>query len=226
VAGLPTDPIRLAKTLCSSAVWNALPTADGSVVGYAIEEPQSSKCQLFGIVVSLLQGPDIGSTPALRQALFKVMAGVPGVRLLGSRSDAVGSRGVELQLVDRTPAGSTKITCSKETSAGPVITKKVESHNPATSTIFTVVVDPSTGTLLSLERSFLPKEVAINNPCLQIPADEQLSEQITDRNVLLSAGVVDSTSAVAKGTATECAAGSIPEPPWNECRGARDDGNK
>jgi hypothetical protein len=229
VATLPIDPTQLAKTLCGSRVWKALPSEADSLVGYSIAEPEPSGCQLFGIVITLLQGPDVGSTPALRQALFKVLADVKGVRLVGSASDATGKRGVELQLIDRRPAGSTKVTCTDETPSGPQITKRVVTHHPAMSTNYTVIVDPTTALLLSLERSFSPTKTDVNSllGCAQAPsAGHQLEEQIPDRSVLLSSGVVDSTSAVAMGTTQECAQGSIPEPPWNICRGARNDGDK
>ncbi|HEY1829574.1 MAG TPA: hypothetical protein VGG38_04945 [Acidimicrobiales bacterium] len=227
VAALPTDPTRLAATLCASKKWKALPTADATVVGYSIQA-RPSGCQLFGIAVTLLQGPDLGSTPALRQALFKVLAGVSGVRLLGTRTDAAGKRGVELQLVDRTPAGVTKVSCTSGDSPTDKVVKRYLLHHPAMSTIFTVIVDPSTGVLLSLERSFTPAKLSVDSlvACMRPPGGNQLEEQLPDRSVLLSSGVVSSINAVAKGTVEECAAGSVPTFPWYQCNGARKDGDR
>jgi hypothetical protein len=225
VSTLPTDPTPLAKTLCDTNKWRALSSAVSSVTGYSVTGTQTPGCQLFGIVVTLLQGPDIGSTPALRQALFKVLASVPGVRLIGKTTDTAGARGTGLQLVDRVPAGSTKITCASGTSTGNSGQKTFVEHQPATATIYTVIIDPSTATLLSLERSFTPLKVKFESPCIP-DTGNQLVEQIPDSSVLLSSGVVDSTTAVRKGTVEECAVGSIPTPPWETCRGARDDGGK
>jgi hypothetical protein len=227
VSHLPTDPPTLAKTLCDTKKWSALPAANVMMTRYPIEGSKPSGCQLFGIVITLLQGPDVGSTPALRQALFKVLAGVPGVRLKGDTTDAAGKKGIELQLIDRVPAGSTKTTCVNGTPPDIGHRRTVVTHHPAMATMYTVIIDPSTATLLSLERSFSPFKIDLRSMVACIPAPgNQVEEQIPDRSVLISSGVVNSASAVSKGSVQECAVGSIPTFPWETCNGARNDGDK
>jgi hypothetical protein len=227
VSSLPTDATMLAKTLCDTRKWRTLPAATDLSIGYAISDTKNSGCQLFDIAVSLLQGPDVGSTPALRQALFRVLANVPGIRLMGRSTDALGQKGVRLQLVDRIPARSTKFTCVNGNGPDKGARKTLLVHRAATATTYTVIVDSSTGTLLSLERSFTPTKIDSDalDPCLP-HAQSQLEEEIPDRSVLISSGVVNSTSAVAKGSVQECAVGSVPTFPWDTCNGARNDGNK
>lgn len=227
VASLPTDPASLAKTLCDTQSWRTLPSRTANF-GYPLAQPNQAGCPLFGITVTLLQGPDIGSTPALRQALFKVLADVHGVELVGERTDAAGRRGTELRMVDRQRAGTTKFTCVNA-NVTPRVTTTVEVHHPAMATTYTLIVDPSNATLLSLERSFFPSKVAARSiiGCIAPHSGgDQKEEQIPDRTVLLSAGVVNSTQATAKGTVQGCAAGSTPMPPWNICKGSRSDGDR
>jgi hypothetical protein len=225
VAGLPTDPVKLSKALCANPKWRAL-LSTTSDFNPTLPEPAPSGCRIFGIAVTLLKGPDIGSTPALRQGLFKVLAGVPGVRLLGTVTDALGKRGVGIRLTDRRPAHSGQITCVNENKT-PSTTTRIQVHYPSMSTIYTVILDQASATLLSFERSFSPEKIDISAVlvCGSPGQPKRMSEQIPDRSVLISSGIVNSTTSVTKGSVEECAADSTPIPPWNLCQGARPDGD-
>jgi hypothetical protein len=48
---------------------------------------------VFGSAADLLAQPEVGVTPAFRSALYRVMANVPGVQLLGNVTDHSGQSG-------------------------------------------------------------------------------------------------------------------------------------
>jgi hypothetical protein len=226
VATLPTDPTSLRAALCSASVRKRVGVSQEPPNGYAPLESKKPGCNPFQTAVNLLQGPDIGATPALRQALFKVLAAIPGVRLLGQTSDPLGGRGTGLRLVERHPAETSRVTCATESSAGPIDKTVRTSRYPATSTAYTVVVDPKTTTLLSTETTISPLKLRVSaiSPCLGGPSvSDQFEEMIPSWTVVVSSGVVGSETAVAGGTLSECAKGSVPTPPFNICVGARDD---
>jgi hypothetical protein len=56
----------------------------------------STPAGTFGAAAEILETPSTGSTPELRSALYKVMADVPGVQLLGRAIDRVGRTGIEI----------------------------------------------------------------------------------------------------------------------------------
>jgi hypothetical protein len=87
----------------------------------------------FDRTATLLVGPTTGMTPALASALFQVLANQPGVQLLGTVTDHEGQRGQAITL--RTAHGLT---------------------------VSTVIVDPSTGTLL--EAQFAPPGSTVPTP--------------------------------------------------------------
>lgn len=225
VSALPTNPNRLARTLCTTKAWRNITTSSDFGPSYSFQK--NPGCSLFGIAATLLQGPDVGSSPALRQALYKVLAAVPGVQLIGNRTDASGRRGVELRLIERRPAGVTKVTCTNADTT-PRVTKTLSFHYGASATIYTVIIDSKSATLLSVERSFSPSKVPSSSllPCGGAPnLPKETTELIPDRSVLLTSGVVDSTQAVARGSVENCAPGSVPVAPWNICQGTRVDGD-
>lgn len=76
---LPTDPAGLERVL----------RADG--VGHG----QNPDSELWDMATrALVESP---ASPSLRRALWEVASRVPGVRLLGARTDALGRRGIALQ---------------------------------------------------------------------------------------------------------------------------------
>jgi hypothetical protein len=84
---LPTNPARLGALLRKRAI-------EGGPPGPAED---------FVQVGDLLRESD--APPALRAALFKVAASIPGVRVLGRMVDRLGRTGIVLAYLDRPPAG-------------------------------------------------------------------------------------------------------------------------
>ncbi len=203
VSGLPTDPSALAEILDNenpgAQSLGALPTGIKSL-DY-VSSCSSATCSLFERAAALLQGPDVGDSPAFRQALFQVLATVPGVQLLGTTTDQSGQSGVGLAFVEHQAAGNVTDNCATQSpsnSATTVITKSVTTHNPASSQTFSIVVDPQTTTLLSSERSFSPSVVTvIPNPCgppaLQKPQTTELTPYWSD---VVDSGVVNTDTAI------------------------------
>jgi hypothetical protein len=97
----------------------------------------SVACQMFSRTSDLLQGPELGSTPALRAALFQVLASIPGIRLLGTVTDHDGQSGLGFELV--APPSSMSATCNGTKETVPP---------PSQPTTFEIVVDPTTTTVL------------------------------------------------------------------------------
>jgi len=138
ISHLPTDTARLTQLIAEGRV-NVKGSHQTELKGLGpVSNCQTKACIIFERVAILLQGPDIGATPARRAALFEVMAHVAGVKLLGSVADPIGRRGTGLELVQHNPGETT--TCNG-----------VKSHAPASLTIEEVVIDPKTATLLSSE---------------------------------------------------------------------------
>ncbi len=84
---LPTDPAQLGALLRQRAI-------EGGPPG-----PREDFVQ----VGDLLR--ETGAPPALRAALFKVAASIPGVRVLGRVTDRLGRAGIVVAYTDRPPAG-------------------------------------------------------------------------------------------------------------------------
>ena len=86
-----------------------------------VSVPSGSATAIFQTAVALLGMPETGMTPALRSALYQVMASLHGVELLGKQTDRSGRRGIGI--------------------ASPVYAGlRVE-----------VILDPTTGNLLQVE---------------------------------------------------------------------------
>jgi hypothetical protein len=214
VSTLPTDPDALAaalgKDVPGSGDLGALPP------GIAALDVESN---LFERTAALLQGPDVGETPALRSALFEVLASVPGVQLLGTVTDPAGQTGLGIQLVESRPAGIATITCGPGTpgqpspgvtihrtgtgvtvvagpSSGGEDTTTVTQPYPAISRTIRLVVDPETTTLLSTETTDSPSVLPANiDPCSSSPAANQTETVTPDWKVILAEGVVGSDTA-------------------------------
>jgi hypothetical protein len=115
VAQLPTDPATLAQAL-----------ETGTTGISALDQPTVLRSHNyltpFGRAVMLLVGPTLGATPALWSALFRAMAVMPGVDLIGTEPTHSGATGVAL-------SGATGLATGEGDRA-------------------TIILSPSTGALL------------------------------------------------------------------------------
>lgn len=146
VSKLPTDVSTLRSEIAQGTT--GIPTIDHSTtLGWCT----SLGCQMFSRTSELLQGPDLGSTPALRAALFQVLASIPGIRLLGTVTDHDGQSGLGFELV--VPASPMSATCSGTRETTPP---------PPQPTTFEIVVDPTTATVLGTSHTPPP---TIDLPC-------------------------------------------------------------
>jgi hypothetical protein len=215
VTGLPTDPTTLGQILNNENPGRqSLGTLPAGIKSLDFASScTTATCTLFERAAALLQGPDIGATPALRQALFQVLAAVPGVEDLGTTTDPSGQRGVELALVEDQPAGTEVFDCgsgnqtSSGTSAGVVsggttekitITHSTTEHYAASSTTFSIVVDPHTTTLLSSEESNSPlmQTMPAVNPCLPTAQRTETTEMGPNWKDVVGAGVASTDTSV------------------------------
>jgi hypothetical protein len=96
VSGLPTDPVSLGTLIADRHT---------GLTGIDAEAP--GEANTFAAVAQLLAGPDQGATPAFRSALYRVLAGLPGVIVSGSVTDSTGRSGLEVALTTSAPSSST-----------------------------------------------------------------------------------------------------------------------
>jgi hypothetical protein len=198
VQGLPTDPTTLTEILDNENPGDqSLGTLPAGIKSLDFASSCSTAaCTLFERAVALLQGPDIGATPALRQALFEVLAGIPGVELLGTMTDQAGQSGVGLALVQHQPAQTIKVECTN--AAGTTVTTTPE-YSPASTTTYSIVVDPQTTTLLSSQETFSPlvRMMPATSPCQPTSGALKLERAELGPNWhdIVSAGLVDSDTA-------------------------------
>jgi len=89
VSSLPTDPNALRQVIQTGG--SGIPPS----VAANIADP-STPAGTFGTAAEILETPATGISPALRSALFQVMASVSGVQLLGQATDRVGRSGTEI----------------------------------------------------------------------------------------------------------------------------------
>ena len=87
---LPTDPAALARAIQHKET--GLPSVNGD-----IEDP-STPAGTFWAAMDILSDQSVGGTPALRSALFKVMAEQPGITNLGATHTRSGRAGAGLQV--------------------------------------------------------------------------------------------------------------------------------
>jgi hypothetical protein len=88
-SSLPTDPDSLRQT-----IENGGPGIPPSV-STNVPDP-STPAGTFETAAEMLETPATGISPALRSALFQVMASVQGVELLGQATDRAGRSGTEI----------------------------------------------------------------------------------------------------------------------------------
>jgi hypothetical protein len=115
---LPTDPADLAQAIQHKKT--GLPSVNGD-----IEDP-STPAGTFWAAMEILSDQSVGGTPALRSALFKVMAEQPGIANLGSTHTRSGRAGVGLQ-----------VTVGHDRAGHDIVLK--------------AIVDPATGQILESE---------------------------------------------------------------------------
>jgi hypothetical protein len=195
VTGLPTDPTALSRLLDNENPGaQSLGTLPAGIKSLDFASScTTAACTLFERATALLQGPDIGATPALRQALFQVLATVPGVEDLGTTTDPSGQSGVELALVEHQPAGTAVIECGHSdqppsaspgairyggSTDNPSITSSTTEQYPASSTTFSIVVDPQSTTLIGSEESYSPfiRTMPASPPCTPASQGSQKTE--------------------------------------------------
>lgn len=191
VTGLPTDPSVLSQLLNNENQGDqSLGTLPVGIKSLDFASScATAACTLFERAAALLQGPDIGATPALRQALFQVLATVPGVEDRGITTDPSGQSGIELALVEHQPAGTSVINCAHAAPGPPAgvlyngktpdttITGSTTEHYAASSITFSILVDPQTTTVLSSEVSYSPltRTMPAAPPC-STPQSSQKTE--------------------------------------------------
>jgi hypothetical protein len=195
VSNLPTDSGALAMVLGNenqgSEDLGTLPAGISTLD--SVSACDSSSCSLFERAAALLQGPDVGETPALRAALFQVLASVPGIQLLGTTVDPTGQSGLGLQLVDHVPASTETVICEPGNAPATSVT---ETH-PASAATFTIVVDPQTTTVLSSGETFTPSlTAALPNPCGSSGGSSQARRLTPSWSTVLAQGIVDSETAI------------------------------
>jgi hypothetical protein len=90
VSKLPTDPTDLLRVIEAGKTGDSnLDEGPGTPGGV-------SAMASFGSAADLLSQPEVGVTPALRSALYQVMASLPGVELLGAATDRSGQSGTAI----------------------------------------------------------------------------------------------------------------------------------
>jgi hypothetical protein len=122
VSKLPTDPADLLRVIAAGKTGDSnLDEGPGTPGGV-------SAMASFGSAADLLSQPEVGVTPALRSALYQVMASLPGVQLLGAATDRSGQSGTAI-------AGPTYMGLRYQLIIDPSTGKLLEQEQ--------VIVDPS-----------------------------------------------------------------------------------
>lgn len=197
VAALPTKRAPLESVL---ATGTGLPRAlDGEVC----PRPATLSCTVFLRAAALLVGPDSGSSPALRAALYRVLATVPGVHDVGRVRDHYGTRGTGLELVHHYRASRHAIVCPGFPTRSEA-RRRMTVSVPAYASIIEIIVNPATGGVLSINESGqgTPRTRALS-ACYS--ANGQITTTVTSRTswrTVLSTGVVSSETAVPKSKVT------------------------
>jgi hypothetical protein len=185
-SNLPTDPSSLEKVLASGRFSGQLRFP---------QLCQTETCAVVAGAASLLQGPDIGVTPALRSALFEVLARVPGMTNLGNVTDKGGQSGIGLIFSQTTPAHVTTYHCVSGalqlyTDAGPVVSVPW----PASTTSLEFVIDPDTTAVIGTQEITTPDTQSIPNSCPGAPQKQETYSYPPIWTNVLSQGVVHSTT--------------------------------
>jgi hypothetical protein len=106
---LPTDPAALAKLVREGRVGTS------GLVPVGDYPPLSPSAELGHITGSLIN--EGYASPAMRSALYQVIAGIPGMKLLGAVTDGVGRTGTGVALTDGQSGQQTVLIFDPNTSA-------------------------------------------------------------------------------------------------------------
>jgi hypothetical protein len=79
---------------CFAAIGGPMNVNCASPENDPVLVPSGSTAATFQMAVALLGTPETGMTPALRSALYRVIASLHGVELLGSQTDRSGRKGI------------------------------------------------------------------------------------------------------------------------------------
>jgi hypothetical protein len=183
---LPTDSASL-ETVLASGRFN------GQLRFPAL--CQSEACAVVAGATALLQGPDVGATPALRSALFEVLAHVPGMANLGNVTDKGGQAGIGLMFSHTTPAYVATYHCvsgalQANSDGGPAVSLQW----PASTTSLEFVIDPDTTAVIRTQVVTTPDTQSIPNTCPGAPQKQETYSHPPIWINVLSQGVVDSMS--------------------------------
>jgi hypothetical protein len=185
VTDLPTDPTALKQVLAAGRFKSQLESGP---------QCQSTDCTVVASAVALLQGPDIGATPALRSALFEVLSHVSGVTDLGTVTDKNGQSGIGLSFLQEIPAHTLTIHCASGTTdanmkLGPPITASV----PASSVTYEFIVDPETTAVVGTQEVATPDmQPPPPNACISLPQSQKDLFVAPQWSGVLSEGIVGS----------------------------------
>jgi hypothetical protein len=206
VADLPTDPNALEQVLASGRFTKQLTSSPFC---------SARSCTVVAAAAALLQGPDIGATPALRSALFEVLAHVPGVADLGTITDDGGETGIGLSFSHTTPANTLETHCATGGSVShsengiivtpaepPTIGPAIPFQVPASTSTLELIIDPDTTSVVGTQETTTPDMQPVPNVCPGQPgygSTPKLGYVAPEWTDVLSEGVVDSDSAVPAG---------------------------
>jgi hypothetical protein len=143
VGGLPTNPASLRRVLESNRFLFQVPTES---------QCADADCRVVSTAAALLQGPDIGATPALRSALYEVLSRVPGVKEVGTIQNRAGRSGIGLSYVERIPARTLHLHCANGTASYVNAGGSIPFRMPASKIIDTFVVDTQTTAVIGTEQ--------------------------------------------------------------------------
>jgi len=101
---LPTDPAKLRRWVVRNAINPGSTCASGA-----------SDCNIFSFAEALLAGGPL--PPKLSAALYRVIAGLPGMRLIGRTHDPLGRPGVAVAYFFKHQPGRTELIFSPKTGA-------------------------------------------------------------------------------------------------------------
>jgi hypothetical protein len=170
---LPTDP---------AALTQIIDTGKTGLNEVAFQSPAPiTPAYTFATAATILATPALNSSPALRAALYQVMADTPGIELLGSASDHSGRTGTEIA----GPLGG-GIGSGVPTGANGV---RVE-----------VIIDASNGDVMEI--SEINADPSLDNAQTQAVFGNTLGQAFSWTDYL-ALGVVASTSATPTGNAND-----------------------
>jgi hypothetical protein len=182
VSSLPTDPAVLLRELQEGTTGNA--QIDAIAPPYSIDGTcQSTSCETFFRAARLLEGPDSGATPALRSALFQILAGVPGVQLLGTVTDRDGQSGLGITYVQHGAGPQTPARCV----GGPP--GMTSSSPPAVSTTFEIIFNSATTSVVGTSESYSPSTISGDYLCGHPGGQIRLTPLWSD---VITSGIVSS----------------------------------